>query len=198
MARPSPLTRRDPPAPVAWWESRLERVLAGHSPVDDGGPGRHAAVLITLFDRHDEAHLLLTKRALHLPSHPGQISLPGGMHEPQDPSLMHTALRETQEEVGLSPERLRVLGRLGEVNTIASGFLVRPYVAVTHDDIAPGASGGEVSGLNLVPVRRVLDIDAGLPESAGIAALRYPIDGEDVWGATARILRLFCRVARDA
>lgn len=196
MADPAFLTPGAPAAPVGWWEARMKRALAAHRPLDDGGPGRHAAVLITLFDLGGEAHLLLTKRASHLPSHPGQISLPGGMREPEDPSLMHTALRETQEEVGLSPDRLRVLGRLGEVNTIASGFLVRPFVAVTHDDIEPVAADGEVARIIRVPVREVLEIDRTLPDDAGIARLRYPLDGEDVWGATARILRLFCRVAR--
>lgn len=185
-------------APVAWWEPRLERALAGHRPTDDAGPGRKAAVMITLFDQGDEAHLLLTKRASHLPSHPGQISLPGGMHEPDDPTLMHTALRETQEEVGIVADQLRVLGRLGDVNTIASGFLVRPFVAVARRAIAPVPADGEVARIIRVPLREVLTIDAGLPERAGIATLRYPLDGEDVWGATARILRLFCSVARVA
>jgi 8-oxo-dGTP pyrophosphatase MutT (NUDIX family) len=177
----------------------LEDTLAGRPALDIlDAPGRRAAVLLLLFDRDDEAHMLLTKRSDELPSHPGQVSLPGGVRDPADPSLAATALREAEEEVGVDPEGVRLLGRLDDVNTIASGFLVRPFVAEATTAVRPVPRQAEVARVLEVPVGQILRIDAGLPADAGIRTLRYPLAGEDVWGATARILRTFCGVARDA
>ena len=176
----------------------LAAALARRSAHDLADPGRRAAVLLLLYDRAGEAHLLLTKRADHLPSHPGQISLPGGGHEPRDADLMHTALRETDEEVGIRPEQVRVIGRLDDVNTMGTGFIIRPYVGVADTAPTPRATDAEVARIIEVPVAEVLHVDAGLPPDAGIALMRYPLDGEDVWGATARILRTFSEVARRA
>lgn len=190
-----------PPATVTAPElaTVLEGTLSARAALDiDAGRGRRAAVLIVLYDRGGSAHLLLTKRSAHLPSHPGQVSLPGGAAEPGDPSLMHTALRETHEELAIPPDRVRVLGRLDDVDTIATGFLIRPYVAVATGPLTPVPSDGEVARVIEASVDEILAIDAGLPADAGYALVRYPLDGEDVWGATARILRSFARVARCA
>ena len=162
------------------------------------GPGRRAAVLLVLIDRGDEAHLLLTKRSDDLPSHPGQVSLPGGVVESSDPSPREAALRETEEEVGLPRRSLRVLGELDDVTTMASGFIIRPFVALldgSHDAVA---SDAEVARIFDVSVADLLRADAALPADPAPLALRYPLGGEDVWGATARILRIFCRVTRCA
>lgn len=176
----------------------LAAALARRSPLELADAGRPAAVLLLLYDRSGEAHLLLTKRADHLPSHPGQISLPGGVHEPHDADLAQTALRETEEEVGIRREQVRLIGRLDDVNTMATGFIIRPYVAVADTAPTPTPADAEVARIIEVPVAEVLRVDAGLPPDAGIALMRYPLDGEDVWGATARILRTFSEVARHA
>lgn len=189
---------RDPVGAAAL-AAALEPALAARRSVDlDEGRGRRAAVMIVLFDRAARAHFLLTKRASHLPSHPGQISLPGGMLDPGDPTLMHTALRETQEEVAIPPDALRVLGRLDDVDTIASGFLIRPFVSVALEPPDPQPAAGEVARVIEAPVDELLALDAALPPNAGYRAVRYPLDGEDVWGATARILRTFAAVVRQA
>jgi len=177
---------------------RLRPALDARPARDITTPGRRAAVLLVLYDRADAAHLLLTRRADHLPSHPGQVSLPGGVRDPGDRSLEHTALRETHEEVGIAPASLAIIGRLDEVDTIASGFLIRPYVALAEAPIAPVPSDEEVARLLEVPVHEILAADAALPPRPGIRTMRYPLAGEDVWGATARILRGFCAVARHA
>ncbi len=176
----------------------LTAALARRRPLELADAGRPAAVLLLIYDRADEAHLLLTKRADHLPSHPGQISLPGGGHEPHDADLAQTALRETEEEVGIRREQVRLIGRLDDVNTMATGFIIRPYVAVADSAPTPRPADAEVARIIEVPVAEVLRVDAGLPADAGIALMRYPLDGEDVWGATARILRTFSEVARGA
>lgn len=176
----------------------LAAALARRAPRDLADPGRRAAVLLLLYDRLGEAHLLLTKRSDHLPSHPGQVSLPGGGCEPRDRDLMHTALRETEEEVGIDRAQVRVIGRLDDVNTMGTGFIIRPYVGVADTAPTPRPADAEVARIIEVPVAEVLQVDAGLPPNAGIALMRYPLDGEDVWGATARILRTFSDVARSA
>ncbi len=176
----------------------LAATLRGREPVELPGPGRRAAVLLVLYDRGGEAHLLLTKRSESVPSHPGQISLPGGVVEPDDPSPRDAALRETEEEVGIPAAALRLVGELDDVSTMVSGFIVRPFVAVADGPLAPVPSDAEVARILEVPVADVLRADAALPAEPAPLALRYPLAGEDVWGATARILRIFSRAARCA
>lgn len=158
------------------------------------GVGRRAAVLVVLYDLREEPHLLLTKRSDALPSHPGQISLPGGVIERDDPSAQQAALRETEEEVGLCRSALRVVGELDEVGTMSSGFIIRPFVAVLTGAMSAVPSDDEVARVIDVRVADLLRADSDLPADPAPLALRYPLAGEDVWGATARILRAFCRM----
>ncbi len=176
----------------------LGRVLRGREPAALPGPGRRAAVLIVLADRGGEASLLLTKRSDDMPTHPGQISLPGGVIDPGDPSPEAAALRETEEEVGLPREALRVVGELDDVHTMASNFIIRPFVALLEGRWQAVPSDAEVARAFHVPVADVLRADAVLPANPAPLALRYPLGGEDVWGATARILRIFSAVLREA
>ena len=161
------------------------------------GAGRRAAVLLVLYDRGGETHLILTKRS-HDVAHPGQVSLPGGRFEASDLTLKRTALRETEEEVGIPASRPRVTGRLDDVETIVSGFVVSPFVGSLTGRPTLQRDDHEVARIMEVPVALILEHDALLPDDAGVVDLRYPLDGEDVWGATARILRLFSDVARRA
>lgn len=176
----------------------LEGALRARIPHEIPGPGRRAAVLLVLYDRLDEPHLLLTKRSDSVPSHPGQISLPGGVIDDEDPSARDAALRETEEEVGIPRSALRVVGELDDVGTMASGFIIRPFVAVLAGTMAAVPSDAEVARIINVRVMDLLRADVALPRDPAPLALRYPLAGEDVWGATARILRTFCRVARFA
>jgi 8-oxo-dGTP pyrophosphatase MutT (NUDIX family) len=176
----------------------LGRVLHGREPAALPGPGRRAAVLIVLADHGGEATLLLTKRSDDMPTHPGQISLPGGVVDPEDPSPEAAALRETEEEVGLPRQALRVVGELDDVHTMASNFIIRPFVALLEGRWEPVPSDAEVARAFHVPVADVLRADAVLPADPAPLALRYPLGGEDVWGATARILRIFSAVLREA
>jgi 8-oxo-dGTP pyrophosphatase MutT (NUDIX family) len=176
----------------------LGRVLRDREPAALPGPGRRAAVLIVLADRDGQATMLLTKRSDDMPTHPGQISLPGGVIDPEDPSPEAAALRETEEEVGLPRDALRVVGELDDVHTMASNFIIRPFVALLEGRWEPVPSDAEVARAFHVPVADVLRADAVLPDDPAPLALRYPLGGEDVWGATARILRIFSLVLREA
>lgn len=179
------------PQDMSTFIGRLESVLAGRAPGGDS-VGRPSAVMLVLFARQNIPHLLLTKRAGHLHHHPGQISLPGGRPEPQDSDLLATALRETEEEVGVPPDALRVIGRLDDVNTVASDFLMTPWVAVASPLPVLRPDPSEIARILTVPVRDLVEANAALPDRPGVRTLRYPLDGEDVWGATARVLRCFC------
>lgn len=177
--------------------ARLRPALERRTPRDLGGPARRAAVLVVLYDVAGDAHLVLTKRTETV-AHPGQISLPGGRVERSDPTLGHTALRETEEEVGIPRAALTLLGRLDEVHTMASDFVVRPYIAVMDLPLTAVPDAREVAQVLEVRVADVLAADLLMPDDVAPLALRYPLAGEDVWGATARILRSFARVTRAA
>lgn len=189
-----------PPArlpPAAELGERLEAVLATRSPRRLTEPAQRAAVLLVLYDEGEEPYLVLTKRS-HTVAHPGQISLPGGRYEPADITLRTTALRETEEEIGVPSWALRVVGQLDDVHTMASGFIITSFVAVLEGPLAPVPCDEEVALVLEIPLSDLLAADARLPAAPGLMELRYPLASEDVWGATARILRGFAHLARCA
>ncbi len=177
---------------------RFVDLLAARDRTEGPASGRPAAVLIPLFDRDNQPHIFLTKRASNLSEHPGQISLPGGRRDPDDHDITTTALREAHEELGIPPHAVTVLGSLDDVQTYQSSFTVTPVVGVlpTRPTIVPNPK--EIARVMEVSLAEILAIDEGLPANASVAELRYPLDGEDVWGATARILRALCALTRDA
>ncbi len=154
-------------------------------------------MLVLLYARHGEPHMVLTKRTLDV-AHPGQVSLPGGRFEADDLTLRRTALRETEEELGVSAARTRVVGRLDDVPTMVTGFVVSPFVGSLSGPLRATPDRREVARVIEVRVADILAHDARLPPAAGVTDLRYPLGSEDVWGATARILRLFSSATRRA
>ena len=157
--------------------------------------GRDAGVMVLLYDVDDRGHLVLTKRSDTVAHHKGEVSLPGGRLEPHDPDLLGAALRETEEEIGVARDALRVLGPLDDLMTMASGFTVSPWVA-HHPGGRPAMTpeDSEIARIMEVPLADVLEADLRLPRHPDIATLRYPLLGEDVWGLTARILRTFAGI----
>jgi 8-oxo-dGTP pyrophosphatase MutT (NUDIX family) len=163
-----------------------------------------AAVLVPLVQRDDGLHVLLTQRTSHLKHHPGQISFPGGKTEPEDAGPEATALRETQEEIGLHHRHVEIVGRLPTYTTV-SRFVITPVVALVRPpfDVQPDAR--EVAEVFEVPLaflmnpahhRRHLYRHEGgsrqflsmpwRPESGTGPAREFFI-----WGATASMLRNF-------
>lgn len=161
-------------------------------------PLKSAAVLIALVNDTDEMNnsglqVLLTKRASHLKHHPSQVSFPGGKVEPTDKNLIHTALREAQEEIGLSPEEVTIIGQLPNYEVI-SGFQVTPIVAVIESPQYYQKDANEVDEIFQVPLQHFLQ-----PENhRSINFYRngqhhnvhfYPYKHYNIWGATAAMLK---------
>ena len=151
-----------------------------------------AAVLIPLVDRHDGMTVLLTQRQSHLKSHPGQVSFPGGKTEPHDQTAEDTALRETEEEIGLAREKIYLVGRLGQ-RTTGSGFKVTPVVGLVQPPFDTFPNLGEVETVFEVPLAFVLDPENHKIETRYIRGVDHqfyvlPFQNFYIWGLTARLL----------
>jgi 8-oxo-dGTP pyrophosphatase MutT (NUDIX family) len=176
----------------------LERALSGRRPRPAERAGRAAAVLLPIFDADGEPHMLLTKRSANLSHHPGQVSLPGGRPEADDANLAGTALRETHEELAITPDQVRLLGQLDEMHTVASDFVITPFVGTIDHGFTAVPCEAEIDRVLEVRIADLLAADTRLPANPGRLEVRYPLAGEDVWGATAHILRGFAGIVRSA
>jgi 8-oxo-dGTP pyrophosphatase MutT (NUDIX family) len=164
-----------------------------------GGDPRVASVLVALVVREHGLSVLLTQRADHLSDHAGQISFPGGRREPEDADAAATALREAHEEVGLSPERVEVLGAMPDYLT-GTGFRVTPVVALVHPPFSLTADTLEVADIFEVPLAFLMDPanhEVRLFKWEGgerrFFAMPYAASEKKapyfIWGATAGMLR---------
>jgi 8-oxo-dGTP pyrophosphatase MutT (NUDIX family) len=138
----------------------------------------------------------LTQRTAHLRDHAGQVSFPGGRVEADDPSPVHTALRETEEEIGLPRERVEVLGFLPEYRT-GTGFRVTPVVARVRPPFSLVLDPFEVAEAFEVPLSFLLDPANHKRHSLHYrGALRHffamPYGDYFIWGATAGMIRSLC------
>ena len=151
-----------------------------------------AAVLVPVIERVEGLTVLFTERAAHLHDHAGQVSFPGGRREKSDASAVFTALRETQEEIGLDPARVEVLGRLPEYRT-GTGFSVTPVVGLVRPPFALHPDGFEVAEVFETPLAFLLDPanhQRRSMEVGGVMRQYYamPYEGHFIWGATAGML----------
>jgi 8-oxo-dGTP pyrophosphatase MutT (NUDIX family) len=154
-------------------------------------PGKTAAVLVALLDL-PEPEVVLTRRADHLPQHPGQVSFPGGAAEAGDSSAVQTALREAHEEIGLPAEVTTPIGFLDRMDTI-SDYRVLPVVALVKPPICWIPDEREVAEVFTVPLSIVLDESRYRPTPFERDGMKYNIwslkyQGFNIWGATAAIL----------
>ena len=170
-----------------------------HGPTAVTDEDRESAVVVPVLD--GGTRLLFTKRAEHLPNHPGQMSFPGGRREPADETLRETALREGREEVGLDAERVRFVGRLDDIRTVTN-FSVRPFVAQVpdrrYDLCSPEVA--ETAPLSLAALTDRENYDSERrdhPHHGEIRLHYFRVDGYTVWGATARMLAQFLELATD-
>ena len=167
---------------------------------DRGSPLRHAAVLIPLFQDGDDLSVLFTKRTQKVEAHKGQISFPGGRIDEKDRSLLETALREAHEEVGIRQQDVTVLGRTDDVLTVASSYIVHPFVGVIPSSYSFVISRDEVERLITVPFRVFFETGSVMPvhsDARVYESLAYTYEGEVIWGATARIMDNLVRIVKE-
>ena len=176
--------------------SLLREPLDGQFVQEEGGEGiplTPAAVLFPIVLRDSGETVLLTQRTAHLRDHAGQISFPGGRVEDEDLSPIHTALRETQEEIGLAGEHIEVIGFLPEYRT-GTGFRVTPVVALVRPPFELTPDQFEVAEVFEVPLAFLLNPENHKRHSLHHrGALRHffamPYGDYFIWGATAGMIR---------
>lgn len=157
-------------------------------------PARPAAVLLGIVERTSGLNILFTERSADLKDHPGQVSFPGGCIEAKDPSAVVAALREAEEEIGLKPEQVNVIGCLGPYLTV-TGFLITPVVGFVSNRFRAMPVPAEVSEVFEVPLdffleEKRLEVKYCTRPDFGTTFRIYEFSFEEhrIWGATAAIL----------
>jgi len=158
---------------------------------------RKSGVLLLFYPDSKQPVFPLIKRPNYPGVHGGQISLPGGKMELDDPSIIHTAIREAEEEIGISGEKIKVLGRLTDLYIPTSNFLVSPVVGYMEEIPKMTPEEKEVHRIIPTTVSQVLDLEIrkrkflDINPNLKLDTPYFEIDGEMVWGATAMILSEF-------
>jgi len=175
--------------------AELSRALQQHPGRQLNLPGlelRDSAVLAPFVLRAGEPRLLFTLRPAHLRRHAGQVSFPGGARDPEDPTTLHTALRELREELDVPADSVEVLGMLDEIPT-TSEFRVVPYVGLLDPSVELHPDAGEIAELLEIPVSDLLvpglrRTEKWFYRGAERDVYFYDVGNHTIWGATARIL----------
>jgi 8-oxo-dGTP pyrophosphatase MutT (NUDIX family) len=176
--------------------AHLAKALTNPPPHPEGEQERNAAVLLPLYEEDGEWFVLFTRRTHLVLTHRGQVSFPGGMADPGDHSPLQTALREAEEELGLRPQAITILGALPPTRT-TTGFYVTPIVGQIAWPIRLRLNRKEVARTFGVPLRWLADGQNQAthpgrvedPVQVEDVIVYEPYDGEVVWGATARMLK---------
>ena len=165
--------------------------LSHSEAVTDSGL-RRAAVLIAVTDEAEGAKLILTRRAEHLKSHPGQISFPGGMWESSDSGLADTALRESWEEISLPQNEVRLIRRFA-VSESRFGVQVTPFLGIVPGGLKLVPCEEETAEILLIPLGFFIDqephrIDYRQRQGANLRMPSWQYEGQEIWGLTAMII----------
>jgi len=154
-----------------------------------------AAVLMPLFARGQDLHVVYIRRSDHVASHRGQVAFPGGRVDPVDATLLDAALREAHEEVGIHPSTVEVIGAFPTMQTTTSGIVVAPFVGVIPSDAPLKPQLSEVAQIFDVPLSALRDpkfrgdyewkSDGPASRSSKFPAILY--QGQIIWGLTLRI-----------
>lgn len=161
-----------------------------------------AAVLLLLRNRGGP-RVIFAKRTERVAHHRGQIAFPGGIVETWDGSRLEAALREAEEEIGLPASAVEILGMLDDTETRATRFVITPFVGVIRKPVRYRPDGKEIERVLEVPLAALLDpanFRVEMTERDGHTQPLYFYDygGETIWGATARILKQFLDVLKEA
>ena len=164
------------------------------------GPLIKAAVLLPIVDR-GEPMILFTKRTDRVGSHKGQISFPGGVIEPADATPLDAALRECEEEIALPRSTVEPLGMLDDTETVATSFVITPFVGLVRHPVAWQPDGEEVERIIEVPYKALIEEGSFRVEMVTRDGVTRPVyyfdyEGDTIWGATARILVHYLELLR--
>jgi 8-oxo-dGTP pyrophosphatase MutT (NUDIX family) len=175
---------------------QIEKMLSSRKRrVIEHPPFSHAAVLVPLFQKDKDCHLLFTKRSEEVKYHKGEISFPGGVVDEEDLELINTALREAYEEIGLKERDVQIIGVLDDIVTITE-FIVTPIVGLFPYPYPFKVSEVEIAELIEVPLASLLEEDCFSEREIFRGGQKevvyaYQYGKHIIWGATARILNQF-------
>jgi len=185
-------------------EKKIKEILASRSKAGIQDPHRkRAAVLVPLFQKEGEYHILFTRRTDKVAHHKGQISFPGGQQDKKDKNLLATALREAQEEMGIEEKDVHILGELDDICTATSDFCVTPFVALIPHPYSFRTNPQEIEEVIEVPLSALFDETKFHQELACKNGQIFPVyfyqhKDHTIWGATARILRQLLELIPEA
>jgi 8-oxo-dGTP pyrophosphatase MutT (NUDIX family) len=166
-------------------KQQIAKILRHHRKKKITGENlRASAVLVPLFYNHGQYHVLLTERSEEVNFHKGQVCFPGGTREPSDSSLLQTALREAEEEIGLRAQDVEILGEFDDSLTLTSDYVISPFIAFIPHPYPLKADGREIREIFSVPLSFLMD-EANFKQDS----YEYVYDGHIIWGATAGILK---------
>ncbi len=162
---------------------------------------RRSAVLINFFQKNDEPHFIMIKRAIDESVHSGQIAFPGGKFEKSDETLSTTALRESYEEIGLLSSSVNIIGQMSELYIPPSNFLVTPFVGFTESE-PKLITNVEVDKVLVISLAALLQPENRKKEliqhrQGQLKVPCYTLCGEIVWGATAMMLAELVEIIAD-
>lgn len=160
---------------------------------DPNNPARPGGVMVLLYPDNDEIYLPLTKRPVYAGAHSGQVSFPGGKVEKMDRDIIHTALRETEEEIGVANDSIEVIGQLSELFIVASNFKVYPSVGILKSKPEFVPDPREVTHVLTPSLTGLRDLEKRSTKTMhfppySIESPYFDVEGEVVWGATAMII----------
>tara|TARA_B100000686_G_scaffold123097_1_gene130388 strand:+ start:1206 stop:1838 length:633 start_codon:yes stop_codon:yes gene_type:complete len=161
---------------------------------------KDAAILIALFEKDGEYCFPMIKRPENIKNHPGQIALPGGSKEKEE-SLERTALREAQEEIGIDPDKVEIIGRLTPIPVPVSGYLVQTYIGIIDEEPNWKLSKDEVADFFILKLSELLDADNEYYEKWNLRGFDakvpiFKIGDLKIWGATASVLSEFIELTK--
>jgi len=171
---------------------KIRQALADYNPLKNSRVHKRASVLIPLLESEGEIFVMLTRRSTKMRSHPGQVSFPGGKQESDDEGSIYTALRETQEEIGLPGEKVDVIGMLDQILSLHY-YLVTPYIGLVPSDFVPVPNKDEIESVFKVPLTFFMKSESHWSEekqtfSFPVLVHHFEYQGYDIWGLTAKLI----------
>jgi len=171
---------------------KLKQILAQREKRRIVDPKRTpAAVLVPIYERDGQYHILFIKRTEWVEKHKGEISFPGGAYEAHDGTLLNTALRESTEEIGLNPDDVDVLGELDDEVSVKTNYIITPFLAFIPWPYEFRVDGRETEAIIEAPISALMNRGFSRQEVRGgetVTVHHYDYQGQVIWGATARIL----------